>query len=610
MANEAMSADDTLPTFEELRESPWSAVVETTSERECYTYSTAFLREAELASSAGRTGDFRALRLLGHLTSMAFQLDRPSKPLVPRIQLAAARTAALEDFESPQLALLKDFAQYATDAELKARSCDVLWLVDRDHLAAASAIDAYLESAAILEDPERCAHTMERLERAAQIAAALRRHDLVDKVIREIDGFLHKYAGKDPRQFSARLMGLLLKYEKGDPSACVRFSETAAVAAEKAGDPDRATAYLELKAEWQRRGSDRVAAAETKKRIGEIWARRAAIEASTNPPAFTHAVMYAQRAIRALEGVPNTRERRREIHASLLRYQEGALADLKRFEVTRDVSELVQRAEALVSGKSPGDAIAALALAYQPLEVAALRTRVQALVREQPLRYLFSSIILTNRGRVAAQRGALNSGRPEESESAFRAEMCRELTLHHSLVAQSLIEPARRRISFEHRIREEEIGGLLRQSPFVPEGREALYAKGIWAGLHGDFTTSTHLLVPQVEHSVRVLLAERDGVLTSSLKPDGTQEELDLNSTLRMEEMNEVFGEDVAFDLRTLLVERFGSNLRNRVAHGLMHQHEFATYDGAYLWWVCLHFCIAPLVIPEPRLGEDTGTSP
>ncbi len=609
MADAPDTPDNALPTSDELRACLWAAALAASPEKDCRRYSTALLRDAEVAKSAGNTGEYRALRFLGHLTSMAFRLDQPAAPLVAYIRMGTSRSAALEDFEAEHLALLKGFAPTVSDGELKARVCDVLWLGARDHVAAAEAVDAYLQSAATLEHPEHWTGSVQRLERAAQLAVALRRMELVDRVLAVVDGMLQKYAGSDPLYLSAKLMELLLKYRKGDPAACARIAETAAAASEAKGDLHRASTYLELKATWQRRANDAAGANETLKRIGENWASLAEKAASGEKPAFSDAVMHAQRALEALQKAAGTRDRRRVVHAALLRYQEGSLNDLKRFEVTRDVTHLVKRAEELVAGKQPGDALVALALAYEARPVKDLRKQVEHQAREHPFSYLFSSVVLTNQGRVAAQRGSLLGGTPEESEAAVHAEMCRYLTTHHSLLGQTLIEPARRRIVFEHEIREGQLQALLAQSPFVPPGRDAIYAKGLWAGLQGDFIAATHLLIPQIEHSVRVLLSQRIGVLTSNLKSDGAQDELDLNTTLRMPEINDLVGEDIAFDLRALLIERFGSNLRNRFAHGLMHQTEFMSYAGAYLWWVCLYLCLAPLVLPAHE-NSDAESNP
>lgn len=118
--------DNALPTSEELRSCPWSAAIAGCSEAVHWRYSTALFRTADEANTVGKTGDYRALRLLGDVTSMHFRLDQPAAPLIALIRMGASRSAALEDFDAPRLTLLKELAPTLTDPELKARVCDVL----------------------------------------------------------------------------------------------------------------------------------------------------------------------------------------------------------------------------------------------------------------------------------------------------------------------------------------------------------------------------------------------------------------------------------------------------------------------------------------------------
>jgi hypothetical protein len=59
-----------------------------------------------------------------------------------------------------------------------------------------------------------------------------------------------------------------------------------------------------------------------------------------------------------------------------------------------------------------------------------------------------------------------------------------------------------------------------------------------------------------------------------------------------MPELEQIFGPDIAFDLRGILIERFGDNMRNEFAHGLMPESAFYVPTAAYLWWLILHLCV------------------
>jgi len=117
-----------------------------------------------------------------------------------------------------------------------------------------------------------------------------------------------------------------------------------------------------------------------------------------------------------------------------------------------------------------------------------------------------------------------------------------------------------------------------------------LFAKGLYAGLTGDFYTTTHILIPQIENSIRYLL-QKQGVVTSKYDDKGIQNEYDLNKILYFPEIKDIFDEDTLFDLKGLLVEHSGSNLRNDMAHGLLDDEAFSSPLMSYLWWVMLRRC-------------------
>ena len=159
---------------------------------------------------------------------------------------------------------------------------------------------------------------------------------------------------------------------------------------------------------------------------------------------------------------------------------------------------------------------------------------------------------------------------------------------------QVLIEPARQQLIAEHAARRVDLFFLVQDNPFVPFGREGLFLRGLHAGLHGDIVLALHLLLPQVENSIREIFTAH-GVITSKLESDATQDERDLGWMLTRPEMAKIFGEGMAFDLRGLLVERFGLNLRNDIAHGLLAESQMITPGAIYAWWLILRLCCIPI---------------
>ena len=91
---------------------------------------------------------------------------------------------------------------------------------------------------------------------------------------------------------------------------------------------------------------------------------------------------------------------------------------------------------------------------------------------------------------------------------------------------------------------------------------------------------------------------------TSHLDQYGIQQEMDLNELLYMPELGKVFNESLLFDMRGLLVEAFGGNLRNRLAHGLMDYEELHSSAVIYVWWLILHLCCVPIITASMEVGS------
>ena len=124
--------------------------------------------------------------------------------------------------------------------------------------------------------------------------------------------------------------------------------------------------------------------------------------------------------------------------------------------------------------------------------------------------------------------------------------------------------------------------------------------RGLHAGLHGDLVLAMHLLLPQIENSVREIFIA-NGIITSKLESDKTQDERDLGWLLTRPEMAQMFTKGMAFDLRGLLVERFGLNIRNDLLHGLLDEKHIGSEGALFVWWLTLRLCCTPILNAQQK---------
>src|ERR1035441_2701303 len=114
--------------------------------------------------------------------------------------------------------------------------------------------------------------------------------------------------------------------------------------------------------------------------------------------------------------------------------------------------------------------------------------------------------------------------------------MMQELEWHRGLLVDGGIKPALQVINSEHFLVREDLLFLVENNPFIPPGHEGLFLRGLHAGITGDLLVALHLLIPQIENSIRYVLSQyANEPRTSKLKDDLTQPERELNE-LRSEE--------------------------------------------------------------------------
>jgi hypothetical protein len=117
----------------------------------------------------------------------------------------------------------------------------------------------------------------------------------------------------------------------------------------------------------------------------------------------------------------------------------------------------------------------------------------------------------------------------------------------------------------------EDILGFLGESPLFPTGGNELLREGLVAYERGDFVKAIHVLVPQVEHTLRNFLA-LIGIppLKTVKRSPGIMDAKSMNDVLSDERVQQALTEDLWRYLSVLYIDRKGGlNLRNDLAHGL-----------------------------------------
>ena len=579
-------------TKEDLDNSGWQEIIEKCDKKECRAYSKMFFEKAKEFEDKNDNKNQEIFLVLGGLTSMMLKPASLSEPYHPVAVYKDYRSAIIDDFSDDVINLLREILKDISDPEIRTRIADVVWLRKRDYKAAEIAIDSFIESAIRLEDQESWSLFAHRIERALRLALQLQnKGNFFKKIINIIESILKKYNGNDSSFLSHRLMELLLETKEGNPTFYANLSGKIAKKTEQEINYGKARMYWELKAGWHKLANDNKSEKEALKNAVETYVKYAET-VSSNMAASIH----LQKAIEFYRRIGEHKERIEELHHMLLNCQEKALTEMKTYSFPAvDISDITKKSIEKVKGKSIHDALFELVLMVPSPSISSLKDEVKDLAKKHPLQHFASCAIVNEQGKVTAKASSIFSDDPEEVELALRENMFMQSYSYHQSSTITIIEPIRKQIAIEHNVRIQDFYPIVSNNPFVPEGREHLFALGLKAGIDGDFEISMHLLIPQIENSIRYLLA-KSGQITSGIDSKGTQDERSLNITLYLPEIKEILDENTLFDLQGLLVERFGANLRNLMAHGLMSHHSFYSAEIPYLWCMVLRLCCLPII--------------
>jgi hypothetical protein len=130
-----------------------------------------------------------------------------------------------------------------------------------------------------------------------------------------------------------------------------------------------------------------------------------------------------------------------------------------------------------------------------------------------PLSHLFAGSTLDAEGKRVALMPPLPVSEKERDEAIF-AHVVAHMSTQRLCSVHGAIFPAFKQLVSEHVIALQEMEALAAYSPFVPPGRERIFSQGLYAGFSQDFLTALHLLVPQIENSLRHLMQNRDIITT------------------------------------------------------------------------------------------------
>ncbi|WP_344730488.1 DUF4209 domain-containing protein [Corallibacter vietnamensis] len=109
---------------------------------------------------------------------------------------------------------------------------------------------------------------------------------------------------------------------------------------------------------------------------------------------------------------------------------------------------------------------------------------------------------------------------------------------------------------------------FIKDSVILSESRINVIRKGVQAYFDDDFIICEHLLIPQIETSIRNLIEQNNGVVLEPSSMDAFQLKT-FNKLLLDDIVKYTLGKDIQIYFRAMYTDPRGWNLRNKICHGL-----------------------------------------
>ncbi len=488
-------------------------------------------------------------------------------------------------------ALLKEILEYPIADINRAKINDFLWETEKDFTAAKSAEMHYRKH---IETEEEFDYNLMAINRLIFISKKINSRN-VDETARSelLTRVLEQYNNDD----HGKILNLIqtAMSENVDVNYLIHYTEKILnTYSDKSTDfliigklCDMLEQLKCMKNNWQRKKNV------TEPELIEIRKRKtraiqACSESITGNP--YQKIQLLKEEVNILKTIPGTEDNKKGLLRKIDAMEKKLQSDMPVFSEEQDASWLVKHLISRLEALNKEEALCFFALSI-PLPH---RSQVEKSVIESAENSLVLGKIpievINNDGKPIAIRKPIKKSNGEFDPAALQNSIERKAAEFMGNFSRILIGNALNYIQSKFQYEENDIREIVENSKIVPEDRKEAYIKGIMAGFSRDFLTSLYILVPQAENSIREL-AKICGEPIYNLNEDGTEELKTMHAILELEGIKDNLDEDFLLAIKTIFCSKFGFNMRNDIAHGLLSDEQSCSYQALYTWWFILKMC-------------------
>lgn len=599
---------DLLVELKDFQSSDYEEILKSVEKEDYSSYWSILSDNARKEIELGNDKKGKVLWLLAEICSLMLNPSSLQNPYTPvAIWSNGTRSVAVEDFTEADIAFFENIVEDCKNNMLQARIADLLWLLKKKknikHLEIA--VNNYLKFPI---DNNFIRNISECFERAIRLTI------LAKRPIVDIQSFLLKTfkESKFEDNFDCLDINELLLISKININENIEVLEKlelfAAESESKVGFW-KSREYYAAARTWYSKNNNQENINRLTVKIAENFVK----EAEHKKSLHIAAAMFFENAIQEYRLIPikdreeyNVEKRIHEIYQQMALSNQLVKTQMQLVSTDPiDISELVTIAESAIEGKDIYEVLLNFANITNTSDFSKLKKSSEKRLNSSLSRFFGTTYYSSDSRVIAKTRGGIdNSG--EDYELQLEAQIQREYSIDIDLSTQASIIPAFNQLLLEHSVNREDFQNICLNSSIVPRDRALIWAEGLYFGFEKNFLVATHLLIPQVEHLIRVLLKQKE-IKTTVLEPTGIEIEKGLSTLIEEPILEEILDKNLIYELKFLLTKSIGYNLRNNVAHVLSPNNVFQSIQAIYLWWFIFRLVIKNSPIKSIVLSQNNA---
>lgn len=472
-------------------------------------------------------------------------------------QYSSIRLPKLENITRENLEPL--FALNITELPLaiRARISDFLWTTVRDPVSAKIAIQDYLKLYESLWDEDYWPDCVDAIARAVNISCSFdKKGKEYKECINSVRRGLERTKGNDHLFLSSSLLEILAEQKYKVDAAILQYARNAIETAKKDKNLRKAQEVLETLVKLDP-GNTNVYYEEA----GDITQDLAFNPAIRRVHILKQALQYYKKA--GANGKKLTcREKIEEAQGHIFEEMQVIKKD------PIDISSTVNKVRAVL-GKTKSFAQAIIVLG-DLVHIYSREELIKCIQEEDPFSRLFSSTRVDGKGRQLYSLPKLTFDKALNIDNKnVQLHMWDKARWLQEMNADNILKYGLSEVNKLYQYTEADLDFLVEHNAIIPEERSKIIRQGLFFGLQGDLYAAMHILLPQTENIIRVLVKACGGK-SYYIEDCGDVKSSALGKLLDDPEFNNCYDPDVIFSLKGLLDKPEGSNLRNMLAHGVL----------------------------------------